>query len=68
MAPIGALPDPPLPLPRAAGPKLPPFTPTAHADIEFIAALGNPEEDVEAHVWEVRINGEETRYALKMVS
>ncbi|KAK3901226.1 kinetochore Sim4 complex subunit FTA2-domain-containing protein [Staphylotrichum tortipilum] len=48
----GALPDPPLPLPQAAGPKMPPFTPTAYADIEFIAALGNPGEDVEGHVWE----------------
>jgi len=68
MSSVGALPDPPLPLPRVLGPKLLPFTPTAYADIEFISELGNSEEDVEAHVWKVRINGQETPYALKMVS
>ncbi len=66
---IGALPDPPLPLPQVLGPKLPPFTPTGYADhIEFIGELGDSELNVEAHVWKVRINGGEKCYALKMVS
>ncbi|KAH6623928.1 kinetochore Sim4 complex subunit FTA2-domain-containing protein [Chaetomium tenue] len=50
-------------LPRVPGPKLQPFTPTAHAPIQFIRALGNPGAD--SHVWEVIINNQP--YALKMV-
>lgn len=54
-------------LPRVPGPKLAPFTPTAFADIEFVEELGDPAVDVDSFVWEVRINGEEPSYALKMV-
>jgi hypothetical protein len=54
-------------LPRVPGPKLAPFTPTAHADIEFIEELGNPAVDMDAFVWKVRINGMASHYALKMV-
>jgi hypothetical protein len=55
------------PLPQAPGPKLPPFTST-HADIEFIEELGDPGQDLDAHVWKVKINGKQPYYALKMVS
>ncbi|KAK4033491.1 kinetochore Sim4 complex subunit FTA2-domain-containing protein [Parachaetomium inaequale] len=60
------LPDPPEPLPLVIGPKLAPFTPMAHADIEFIKELGNPEQDLDSRVWEVKIDGAETHYALKI--
>ncbi|KAL2139930.1 hypothetical protein VTI28DRAFT_4475 [Corynascus sepedonium] len=56
----------PKPLPQVPGPKLKPFTPTAHADIEFIKELGNPAVDMDAFVWKVRINGKTPYYALKM--
>jgi hypothetical protein len=54
----------PKPLPQVPGPKLAPFTRTAHASIQFIKELGEPGAD--GHVWEVRIRGQP--YALKMVS
>jgi hypothetical protein len=60
--------DSPKPLPRLPGPKLVPFTPTARADIEFITQLGNPDVDMDSHVWKVHINGATPYYALKMVS
>lgn len=31
-------------LPQIPGPKLAPFTPTAHADIKFIELIGNPDD------------------------
>jgi hypothetical protein len=55
------------PLPQVPGPKLAPFTATARADIEFIKELGNPNVNMDALVWTVRINGDPTVYALKMV-
>ncbi|KAK4148866.1 kinetochore Sim4 complex subunit FTA2-domain-containing protein [Chaetomidium leptoderma] len=58
--------DAPQALPQLPGPKLAPFTPTAHADIEFIEQLGNPAEDMDSFVWKVRINGMAPYYALKM--
>ena len=59
--------DPPGPLPLAIGPKLAPFTPTARAEIEFIAQIGDPEVDQDGHVWKVRINGNKRLYALRMI-
>ncbi|KAK3303416.1 kinetochore Sim4 complex subunit FTA2-domain-containing protein [Chaetomium strumarium] len=47
--------SPPVPLPQVPGPKLIPFTPTAHADIEFIRNLGRP-NDKDTRVWKVKIN------------
>ncbi|KAK4159408.1 kinetochore Sim4 complex subunit FTA2-domain-containing protein [Cladorrhinum sp. PSN259] len=41
-------------LPDVPGPKLPPFTPTAFAQIKFIGFLGN-EDDVDSYVWKVKI-------------
>jgi hypothetical protein len=58
-------PSPPAPLPAVTGPKLAPFTPTAHADIEFIEFLGR-ENDKDSLVWKVDINGAGP-FALKMV-
>jgi hypothetical protein len=58
-------PSPPVPLPQVPGPKLTPFTPTAHADIEFIENLGGP-NDKDSQVWEVKIN-KCGPFALKMV-
>ncbi|KAL2192230.1 kinetochore Sim4 complex subunit FTA2-domain-containing protein [Corynascus similis CBS 632.67] len=49
------LPNRPVPLPRVPGPKLAPFTPNAHADIEFVEFLGR-ENDVDSLVWKVKIN------------
>ncbi len=60
-------PRPPVSLPQALGPKLPPFTPTAEAEIEFIEELGDPENDQDGRVWKVRINGSSSCFALKMV-
>lgn len=70
MDPVTSVPDAsgPRPLPPVPGPKLAPFTPTARADIEFIKQLGDPDVDMDAHVWKVRINGATPYYALKMVS
>jgi hypothetical protein len=68
MTSLSRLPDPPQPLPRVPGPQLEPFTPTAHADIEFIQHIGDPENITDGYVWKVRINGAEPLYALKMVS
>jgi hypothetical protein len=59
--------NPPKALPRVPGPKLAPFTPTAHAEIEFIEELGNPAVDIDAFVWKARINGMASYYAFKMV-
>ncbi|KAK4683384.1 hypothetical protein QC764_0028890 [Podospora pseudoanserina] len=56
--------NPPVPLPQVPGPKLEPFTPTAHADIEFLMYLGR-DEDKDSYVWKVNINGNGP-YALKM--
>jgi serine/threonine protein kinase len=67
MSSTAAFPDPPKPLPQVPGPKLAPFTPTAHADIEFIRQLGDPKNNLEGHVWEVKINGMAPNFALKMV-
>jgi hypothetical protein len=67
MSSMAAFPDPPKPLPQVPGPKLAPFTPTAHADIEFIRELGDPENNLEGHVWEVKVNGMAPNFALKMV-
>lgn len=50
-------------LPRVPGPKLPPFSPTADAPIQFVKELGSPGAD--SYVWEVMINNKP--YALKMV-
>ncbi len=58
----------PEPLPLVPGPRLGPFTPTAHAAIEFIEELGNPGQDKDGRVWKVRIDGKPREYALKMVS
>jgi hypothetical protein len=58
----------PVRLPQALGPKLPPFTLTAEADIEFIEELGDRESENGEVVGKVRINGEETFSALNMVS
>ncbi|KAL2163055.1 hypothetical protein VTH06DRAFT_6891 [Thermothelomyces fergusii] len=58
------LPSPPAPLPCVPGPKLAPFTPTAHADIEFIRFIGC-EKDKDSVVWKVKINGAGP-FALKM--
>ncbi|KAK3985285.1 kinetochore Sim4 complex subunit FTA2-domain-containing protein [Cladorrhinum sp. PSN332] len=54
-------------LPDVPGPKLPPFTPTGFAEIEFLEFLGN-EEDADSNVWKVNIklNDEWKVYALKM--
>ena len=38
------------------------------ADIELTEELGNPKTDADSHVWKVKINGEEKKYALKMVN
>jgi hypothetical protein len=57
-----------LPLPRVPGPKLRPFTPTAHTAIEFIEELGSPGANQDSLVWKDKINGAEPFYALKMVS
>ncbi|KAH6850897.1 kinetochore Sim4 complex subunit FTA2-domain-containing protein [Chaetomium sp. MPI-CAGE-AT-0009] len=57
---------PPEPLPLVPGPKLPPFTRTARATIEFIEELGNPAQDLDGLVWKVKIGGKEPYYALKM--
>lgn len=57
----------PKPLPLVPGPKLPPFTRTAGATIEFIQELGNPDQDLDGLVWKVKIGGKEPYYALKMV-
>ncbi|KAL2128345.1 hypothetical protein VTI74DRAFT_9306 [Chaetomium olivicolor] len=51
---------------KTAGPKLTPISPTAHVDIEFSSQLGDPENDQDAHVWKVRIEGNGP-YALKML-
>jgi serine/threonine protein kinase len=67
MSSTATFPDPPKPLPQVPGPKLAPFTPTARADIEFIRELGDPENNLEGHVWEVKINGMAPNLALKMV-
>ncbi|AEO58194.1 hypothetical protein MYCTH_2305389 [Thermothelomyces thermophilus ATCC 42464] len=66
MASVASLPNPPKPLPQVPGPKLAPFTATAHADIEFIEELGNPDSDVDSRVWKVKINGLDPYYVLKM--
>jgi hypothetical protein len=58
-------PSPPVPLPCVPGPKLAPFTPTAHANIEFIESLGR-ENDKDSLVWKVTVNGDGP-FALKMV-
>ncbi|KAK3295066.1 kinetochore Sim4 complex subunit FTA2-domain-containing protein [Chaetomium fimeti] len=58
--------DHPKPLPQLPGPKLAPFTPTAHAEIEFIHELGDPTVDLDSFVWKVRINGVAPYYALKI--
>lgn len=63
---LAALPNPPAPLLRVPGPKLAPFTPTAHANIDFIKELGDPQIDQDARVWKVLIDGDGP-YALKMV-
>ncbi|KAK3291783.1 kinetochore Sim4 complex subunit FTA2-domain-containing protein [Chaetomium fimeti] len=52
----------PKPLPQVPGPKLVPFTRTAHAVIQFVKELGSPGQD--GRVWEVTIKGKP--YALKM--
>lgn len=52
----------PKPLPQVPGPKLAPFTRTAHAVIQFVSELGNP--GLYGSVWEVKIRGK--TYALKM--
>lgn len=52
-------------LPRVPGPKLEPFTPTAHVPIKFMDAIGRS-NDRDSHVWKVEIGGK--HYALKMVS
>lgn len=57
--------SPPVPLPQVPGPKLASFTPTAHADIEFIRNLGRP-NDQDSQVWMVNINNCGP-FALKMV-
>ncbi|AEO64203.1 51201625-949d-47d4-967e-f4f2a0cb2345 [Thermothielavioides terrestris] len=54
------------PLPQVPGPKLGPFTPTAHADIEFIQELGNPSLNKDSRVWKVRINQSGPDFALKL--
>ncbi|EAQ82978.1 predicted protein [Chaetomium globosum CBS 148.51] len=54
--------SPPKPLPQIPGPKLAPFTCTAHAVIQLVNELGNPGQD--GRVWEVKIRGK--TYALKM--
>ncbi|KAG8167376.1 hypothetical protein KVR01_003065 [Diaporthe batatas] len=51
------------PLPRIHGPKLPSFSVTGNAQIDFLKPLGQS-EDQDACVWEVQIEGK--RYALKM--
>ncbi|KAK4033492.1 hypothetical protein C8A01DRAFT_40060 [Parachaetomium inaequale] len=66
MDPIVSLSDMPKPLPQLPGPKLAPFTPTAHAEIEFVEELGSPAVDMDSFVWKVRINGSTSFYALKM--
>ncbi|KAK4237486.1 kinetochore Sim4 complex subunit FTA2-domain-containing protein [Achaetomium macrosporum] len=58
------LPSPPVPLPCVPGPKLAPFTPTAHANIEFIESLGR-ENDKDSLVWKVMVDGAGP-FALKM--
>ncbi|KAL2164002.1 hypothetical protein VTH06DRAFT_3216 [Thermothelomyces fergusii] len=63
---VARLPKLPKPLPQVPGPKLAPFTPTARADIEFIWELAGFNDSADSTVWEVRINGTDTRYALKM--
>lgn len=68
MAHLSPLPNPPKPLPLAPGPKLAPFTRTAHATIQFVEELGNPDRDQDGRVWKVRIGGKQQYYALKMVS
>lgn len=67
MSSIAALPGPTKSLPQVPGPKLAPFTPTAYANIDFIRELGDPENNLEGHVWEVKINGMAPNLALKMV-
>jgi len=63
---LADLPDPRQPLPHVPGPKPSPFTPTAHAEIEFIEELGDPDNDKDGRVWKVLID-EDGPYALKMV-
>jgi hypothetical protein len=67
-APTTTFPGPPKPLPQVPGPKLAPFTPTAHAEIVFDEQLGDPENNLEGYVWKVKINGKAPYFALKMVS
>lgn len=52
-------------LPHVLRPKLALFTPTSHAEIKFVRALGGP-DDQEAYVWEFEANGR--AYAFKIVS
>ncbi|KAL2126480.1 hypothetical protein VTI74DRAFT_830 [Chaetomium olivicolor] len=61
---LDPLPSPPVPLPQVPGPKLAPFTPTAHAYIEFVKNLGRP-NDQDSQAWKVKINNEGP-YALKI--
>jgi hypothetical protein len=54
-----------LPLPRVPGPRLGPFTPTGHADLNFLERLSNSDAK-DGYVWKVEIRGRV--YALKVVS
>jgi hypothetical protein len=67
---LAPLPNPPVPLPLVPGPKLPPFTRTAHAAIEFVQNVVDEDKDLleDGLVWKVRIGGKGPYYALKMVT
>ncbi|KAK0736495.1 kinetochore Sim4 complex subunit FTA2-domain-containing protein [Apiosordaria backusii] len=56
--------DPAVPLPQVPGPKLQPFTPTGHTQIDFLQFVGAG-KDRDSKVWKVNIDGHGP-YALKM--
>lgn len=68
MGPFDPHPNLPIPLPQVPGPKLPPFTLTGHAAIQFVEELGDESSSADSRVWKIRIHGKERYFALKVVS